>query len=80
MRSASFFCGNRRTESTATRRTESTKTYVNWNRFPKVYMLRERNKCYGTIKFVDLSSDDYSLEENQGLDYKTVMGRICSIL
>ena len=30
------FSGNRRTESTATRRTEPTKTYVSWNRFPKV--------------------------------------------
>ena len=41
----------------------------------QVYMLRERNKCYGTIKFVDISSDDYSLEENQGLDYKTVRSK-----
>lgn len=38
----------------------------------QVDMLRERNKLYGTIKFVDISSDDYSPEENQGLDYKTV--------
>ena len=35
-------------------------------------MLRERNKSYATIKFVDISSDDYSPEENQGLDYETV--------
>lgn len=35
-------------------------------------MLRERNERYGTIKFVDISSDDYSPEENQGLDYETV--------
>lgn len=35
-------------------------------------MLRERNKRYGTIKFVDISSDAYSPEDNQGLDYKTV--------
>lgn len=35
-------------------------------------MLRERNKLYGTIKFVDISSENYSPEENQGLDYKTV--------
>lgn len=35
-------------------------------------MLKERNKQYGTIKFVDISSADYSSEENQGLDYKTV--------
>ncbi|XVF09229.1 hypothetical protein REPUB_Repub07fG0074300 [Reevesia pubescens] len=46
----------------------------------EVDMLRERNKQYGTIKFVDISSDDYSPEENQGLDYKTVMGRIHVIL
>ncbi|KAK7281861.1 hypothetical protein RIF29_10190 [Crotalaria pallida] len=46
----------------------------------EVNMLRERNKNYGMIKFVDISSDDYSPEENQGLDYKTVMGRIHAIL
>ncbi|XWS48122.1 hypothetical protein CRYUN_Cryun13aG0046000 [Craigia yunnanensis] len=46
----------------------------------EVDMLKERNKQYGTIKFVDISSDDFSPEENQGLDYKTVMGRIHAIL
>ncbi|GKV14253.1 hypothetical protein SLEP1_g25155 [Rubroshorea leprosula] len=46
----------------------------------EVNMLRQRNKQYGTIKFVDISSDDYSPEENQGLDYKTVMGRIHAIM
>lgn len=38
----------------------------------QVNMLRERNKSYGAIKFVDISSKDYSPEENQGLDYETV--------
>ncbi|KAK7846390.1 uncharacterized protein CFP56_008061 [Quercus suber] len=38
-------------------------------------MLRERNRCYGTIKFADICSDDYSLEEHQGLDYKTVCSK-----
>lgn len=38
----------------------------------KVNMLKERNEEYGTIKFVDISSNDYSPQENQGLDYKTV--------
>ncbi|PIA62212.1 hypothetical protein AQUCO_00200303v1 [Aquilegia coerulea] len=38
----------------------------------EVNMLKERNKSYRTIKFVDISSDDYSPEENQGLDYETV--------
>lgn len=38
----------------------------------QVNMLRERNTSYGTIKFVDIGSDDYSPDENQGLDYQTV--------
>lgn len=38
----------------------------------KVNMLKERNEEYGTIKFVDISSNDYSQQENEGLDYKTV--------
>ncbi|XP_038987284.1 uncharacterized protein At5g50100, chloroplastic isoform X2 [Phoenix dactylifera] len=46
----------------------------------EVNMLKERNKLYGAIKFVDISSEDYSPEENQGLDYKTAMGRIHAIL
>ncbi|EXB42070.1 hypothetical protein L484_006417 [Morus notabilis] len=46
----------------------------------EVNMLRERNKQYGTIKFVDISSEDYSPKENQGLDFETVMGRIHAIL
>ncbi|XP_059640856.1 uncharacterized protein At5g50100, chloroplastic [Cornus florida] len=45
----------------------------------EVNMLRERNKRYGSIKFVDISSDEYSPEENQGLDYKAAMGRIHAI-
>ncbi|OVA11267.1 putative thiol-disulfide oxidoreductase DCC [Macleaya cordata] len=45
----------------------------------EVNMLSERNKLYGTIKFVDISSDEYSAEENQGIDYKTAMGRIHAI-
>ncbi|KAL7192029.1 hypothetical protein ACSBR2_023977 [Camellia fascicularis] len=46
----------------------------------EVNMLRERSKRYGTIKFVDISSDEYSPKENRDLDYKTVMGRIHAIL
>ncbi|KAL0357558.1 UNVERIFIED_CONTAM: putative protein, chloroplastic [Sesamum calycinum] len=46
----------------------------------EVDMLRERNENYGTIKFVDISSDEYSPEDNQGLDYETVMGQIHAIL
>lgn len=40
--------------------------------FPQVNMLKERDKRYGAIKFVDISSKEYSSEENQGLDYETV--------
>ncbi|XP_062116328.1 uncharacterized protein At5g50100, chloroplastic isoform X1 [Humulus lupulus] len=46
----------------------------------EVNMLRERNKSYGTIKFVDICSEDYSPEENQGLDFETAMGKIHAIL
>ncbi|VVB15513.1 unnamed protein product [Arabis nemorensis] len=45
----------------------------------EVNMLMERNEKHGTIKFVDISSNDYSPEENQGLDYKTAMGQIHAI-
>ncbi|KAG2569605.1 uncharacterized protein At5g50100, chloroplastic-like isoform X1 [Panicum virgatum] len=46
----------------------------------EVNMLKERNKSYGAIKFVDISSKDYSPDDNQGLDYETAMGRIHAIL
>lgn len=46
----------------------------------EVNMLMERDKQYGAIKFVDISSDKFSAEENQGLDYETAMGRIHAIL
>ncbi|CAN6448561.1 unnamed protein product [Victoria cruziana] len=45
----------------------------------EVNMLKEQNERFGTIKFVDISSSNYSPEENEGLDYKTVMGRIHAI-
>ncbi|XP_060204780.1 uncharacterized protein At5g50100, chloroplastic-like [Lycium barbarum] len=43
-------------------------------------MLRDRDKGYGTINFLDISLDEYRPEENEGLDYKTVMGRMHAIL
>ncbi|GER27100.1 PBng143 [Striga asiatica] len=46
----------------------------------EVNMLRERNERYRAIKFVDISSDEYIAEDNQGLDYRTVMRRIHAIL
>ncbi|KAI3777586.1 hypothetical protein L1987_47386 [Smallanthus sonchifolius] len=46
----------------------------------EVNMLKERNKNYNAINFVDISSDDYSPEDNQGLDYETAMGKIHAIM
>ncbi|KAJ0441148.1 putative Thioredoxin-like superfamily [Helianthus annuus] len=46
----------------------------------EVNMLKERNKDYNAINFVDISSDDYSPEDNQGLDYETAMGKIHAIM
>jgi hypothetical protein len=46
----------------------------------EVNMLQERNKLNGTIKIVGINSNDYSLEENAGFDYKTVMASIHAIL
>ncbi|KAF6154686.1 hypothetical protein GIB67_000570 [Kingdonia uniflora] len=46
----------------------------------EVDMLRKRNKVYGTIKFIDISSKEYTAEENQGVDYETAMGKIHAIL
>ncbi|GMP33666.1 hypothetical protein CsSME_00006884 [Camellia sinensis var. sinensis] len=47
----------------------------------EVNMLRERNKQYGTIKFVDISSDEYSPKGIKTLTTKQyVMGRIHAIL
>ncbi|RRT45894.1 hypothetical protein BHM03_00059368 [Ensete ventricosum] len=45
----------------------------------EVNFLRERNRSYGAINFVDISSKDYSPEENQGLDYETVCHCYCLI-
>ncbi|KAL8217562.1 hypothetical protein R6Q57_020935 [Mikania cordata] len=46
----------------------------------EVNMLKERNKNYNAINFVDISSDDYSPEDNLGLDYETAMGKIHAIM
>lgn len=38
-------------------------------------MLKERDKLYNAIKFVDISSPDYDPVDNQDLDYETVCDR-----
>lgn len=40
-------------------------------------MLRERNEKYnGAIKFVDISADEYDAEDNNGIDFETVIWRM----
>ena len=34
-------------------------------------------QAYGTVKLFDISFDDYSPEEDQDLDYKTVLSKQC---
>ncbi|PWA94217.1 thiol-disulfide oxidoreductase DCC [Artemisia annua] len=46
----------------------------------EVNMLKERNKDYNAINFVDISSEDYSPEDNHGIDYETAMGKIHAIM
>ncbi|GJU83735.1 thiol-disulfide oxidoreductase DCC [Tanacetum coccineum] len=46
----------------------------------EVNMLKERNKDYNAINFVDISSEDYSPKDNNGIDYETAMGKIHAIM
>jgi len=47
----------------------------------EIAMLRRRSDDRGgVLDFVDISSQDYSPEENQNIDYETAMGRIHGIL
>ncbi|PQQ02948.1 hypothetical protein Pyn_11838 [Prunus yedoensis var. nudiflora] len=41
-----------------------------------VDMLRERNKLYGTIKFVDISSGDYSQRRIKGWTIKLMFMKV----
>ncbi|KAK3261538.1 hypothetical protein CYMTET_29560 [Cymbomonas tetramitiformis] len=45
----------------------------------EVNMLKDRNKAYGTIDFVDIAGDDYRPEDNQGIDFETGMAKIHAI-
>jgi hypothetical protein len=51
------------------------RTWLDWkvgSWFHQVNMLKERNQTYGTIAFVNIGTDDYSPEQNNGIDYETV--------
>jgi hypothetical protein len=38
----------------------------------QVNMLKERDNKYGAITFVDIDADDYSPDENNGIEFETV--------
>eukprot|EP00245_Coleochaete_scutata_P012837 TRINITY_DN5036_c0_g1_i1.p1 TRINITY_DN5036_c0_g1~~TRINITY_DN5036_c0_g1_i1.p1 ORF type:complete len:290 (-),score=55.95 TRINITY_DN5036_c0_g1_i1:483-1352(-) len=45
----------------------------------EVDMLRERNKTYGTIAFVDIASDNYEPKDHANISFEDAMGRIHGI-
>ncbi len=46
----------------------------------EVNFLRQKDAGQGKVKFVDIASEDYSPEDNQGIDYETAMATIHAIL
>jgi len=46
----------------------------------EVNFLQKRDAGRGLVAFVDIANDDYSPQENAGIDYETAMGRIHGIL
>lgn len=45
----------------------------------EVDFLRKRDEGVGNIDFVDISSPDYSPQDNAGIDFETAMGTIHAI-
>jgi len=46
----------------------------------EVNFLQKKDAGRGKVAFVDIAADDYSPEENAGIDFETAMGRIHGIL
>ncbi len=46
----------------------------------EVNFLQKRDAGRGKVAFVDIAADDYSPEENGGIDFETAMGRIHGVL
>lgn len=46
----------------------------------EVNFLRKRDNDRGLVAFVDIADENYSPEENGGIDYETAMGRIHAVL
>lgn len=46
----------------------------------EVNFLRKRDAGRGLVRFVDIADQNYSPDENSGIDFETAMGRIHAIL
>lgn len=46
----------------------------------EVNFLRHRDNDRGLVEFVDIADENYSPEDNGGIDYETAMGRIHAVL
>ncbi|BAU09890.1 thiol-disulfide oxidoreductase DCC [Leptolyngbya sp. NIES-3755] len=46
----------------------------------EVNFLKKRDRDRGLVEFVDIADENYSPEENGGIDYETAMGRIHAVL
>ena len=46
----------------------------------EVSFLQKRDAGRGLVEFVDIADDNYSPEDNGGIDYETAMGRIHAIM
>lgn len=46
----------------------------------EVNFLRKRDSDRGLVEFVDIADENYSAEDNGGIDYETAMGRIHAVL
>ncbi|MBE9014161.1 DUF393 domain-containing protein [Pseudanabaenaceae cyanobacterium LEGE 13415] len=46
----------------------------------EVNFLKKRDNDRGLVEFVDIADENYSPEDNGGIDYETAMGRIHAVL
>lgn len=46
----------------------------------EVNFLKKRDHDRGLVEFVDIADENYSAEDNGGIDYETAMGRIHAVL
>lgn len=46
----------------------------------EVDFLMDRNKKYDSLYFVDIASEDYKPEDNEGIEWETAMSKIHAIM